>query len=509
MLTKTRSFRFAAAVLAIASFGVGVQAQTTFTKANNNTSLNLAASYTANTTVPTALDTIRLDTTLTGSTTAALGGDLSIFALTSNATFQFQVGATPGATLTIGGGGITKSNGAAPLLIASAVALSENQVWTLTGGGGTQNLQLNTTSFTTNGNTLSVTGNSTLDIRALGSLTLGSTVTFDTSVSINGNSTTTDVTFGGSNTNNTLNIVAGRLSGNTIGNFGVASAFGDGGTNTAIVVGGGTAGQNGVMIYTGNTASSNRTVTRDARSVASGINVTTAGETLTITGNVGSGTQVNAAGSGWVFGGAGNLTLTGVISNTSNVSSAGTAITKLGAGTLTLGGASNSTYTGNTTVTEGILIAITDKSLGNTAAVSVAGGTFEIRGATAGTVTIGAAGNFSLTSGVIKFQLGTAFDQLVSSGAGAFTISGGNFELDVTGPGFSYGDTYAVLSGFGGSNSVSGLSFSGFDTAGYTAALGTDGVLSFTVVPEPSIVVLLAIGIGVALIMRRRVRANG
>jgi autotransporter-associated beta strand protein len=171
-----------------------------------------------------------------------------------------------------------------------------------------------------------------------------------------------------------------------------------------------------------------------------------------------------------------------------------------------MGGASANTYTGATTVNLGTLIASTDKALGNTSAVNVAGGTLDLRGATAGTVTIGAAGNLSFTSGVIKFQLGTAFDQLVSSGAGAFSISGGTFELDVTGAGFSYGNTYAVLSGFGGSNSVSGLSFTGFDTAGYTAALGTNGVLSFTAIPEPSTWALLVAGMGTVVIAFRRRR---
>jgi len=354
-MTKKNTLSTFAAIVFASSFGLTAQAQTTFIKANNNTSLNFASSYTANTTVPTELDTVRVDTTLTGSTTAALGGNLSIFALTSNATSQFQISATANATLTIGAGGITKNNGAAALLVASAVALSANQTWTLTGGGGTQNFQLNSTSFNANGHTLAVSGNSTLDIRTLGSLTLGSTVTIDTSVSINGNSTTTDVTFGGSNTNNTLNIVAGKLRGNTIGNFGVASAFGDGGTNTAIALGGGNVGQNGLMVYTGNNISSNRTINRDARSVASGIEVTTAGQTLTISGNLGSGNQVNVLGSGWAFSGAGNLTLTGVISNSSNGSSTGgTTVTKTGTGTLTLSG--NNTFSGNTQVNEGTLL---------------------------------------------------------------------------------------------------------------------------------------------------------
>jgi hypothetical protein len=117
-------------------------------------------------------------------------------------------------------------------------------------------------------------------------------------------------------------------------------------------------------------------------------------------------------------------------------------------------------------------------------------------------VTLGAAANMSLSSGTIKFQLGTAFDQLISTSTGAFTITGGTFALDVTGGGFSYANTYAVLSGFGGSNSVSNLAFTGI--TGYTADLSTAGVLSFTAIPEPSTWALLAFSLTTVMVLRRR-----
>lgn len=178
-------------------------------------------------------------------------------------------------------------------------------------------------------------------------------------------------------------------------------------------------------------------------------------------------------------------------------------LAKTTSGTLTLSG--TSTYTGATTVTLGTLVASSNKALGNTASLNVNGGALDIRGTgTAGTLTLGSAANFSLSSGSMMLQLGTSFDQLVSSGAGSFSITGGTFALDVTGAGFDYGTTYAVLAGFGGSNSVSGLSFTGYDNTNYLANLGTDGVLSFGAIPEPSTWALLAFSLTTVMVLRRR-----
>ena len=178
-------------------------------------------------------------------------------------------------------------------------------------------------------------------------------------------------------------------------------------------------------------------------------------------------------------------------------------IVKTGAGTQTFSGTNS--YTGSTMITVGTLVAQADKALGDSSSVSVNGGTLDIRGATAGTVTLGANAGLSLSSGIINFQLGTSFDQLVSSGgAGAFTITGGTFALDVSGTGFSYANTYAVLSGFGGANSVTGLGFTGYDSVNYTASLGTNGVLSFVAVPEPATWALIAGAGTFFMVMRRR-----
>jgi len=200
-----------------------------------------------------------------------------------------------------------------------------------------------------------------------------------------------------------------------------------------------------------------------------------------------------------------NQTVDGSVSNAFNNNGTGIlAITKAGAANLTLTG-SNS-YTGQTTISAGTLRAENNKALGNTILLSITGGTLDVRGTTAGTLTLGTAANISLSTGTINFQLGTAFDSIVSNAAGAFTISGGTFALNVAGAGFDYANTYAVLSGFGGSNSVSGLGFTGYDTGSYTASLSNAGVLSFTVVPEPATWALLAGSLTVLMVSRRRRR---
>lgn len=139
-----------------------------------------------------------------------------------------------------------------------------------------------------------------------------------------------------------------------MGDFGVASNFGDGGTNSAINMG--ATSTMGTLEYTGNTASSNRTFNRAAPNVANvglrngNIDVSTAGQTLTLSGNLGSATS--AVNGGWNLGGNGNLTIT---SNLLDQGSTGlTAVSKFGGGTLTFAGAN--TYEGQTQVDGGTLL---------------------------------------------------------------------------------------------------------------------------------------------------------
>lgn len=200
---------------------------------------------------------------------------------------------------------------------------------------------------------------------------------------------------------------------------------------------------------------------------------------------------------GLTVGGAKNTSIAAILSGT-NSATAPASLTKRDAGTLTLTG--TNTYTGATTIQGGTLSAENNKALGNTTLVTLNGGNLDIRGATAGTVTLGTGADLMMTSGILTLDLGTLFDQIIGNGASSqFDISGGTLALNL-GTGFDYGNTYAVLSGFGGTNSVSGLNFTGI--SGYTGTLGTNGVLSFSAIPEPSTFLLSALG--VLLLLRRR-----
>jgi hypothetical protein len=105
---------------------------------------------------------------------------------------------------------------------------------------------------------------------------------------------------------------------------------------------------------------------------------------------------------------------------------------------------------------------------------------------------------FTMTGGTLQIDLATPF-QITGTGLGGWGITGGTWALSNV----AIGD-YPILTGYTG-GSVSGLTFSGFDTDQFQVSLGNDGVLS--VVPEPGVVALVAVGIGLVLFGRRRVRA--
>jgi len=124
-----------------------------------------------------------------------------------------------------------------------------------------------------------------------------------------------------------------------------------------------------------------------------------------------------------------------------------------------------------------------------------------------GTLTLTAGKNFSMTGGVLNIDLGSVYDAIAGSGSGTFSISGGEVSLDVTGAGFSYKNTYTLLSGFS-TGSVTNLAITGYDTMNYNATLSDTGILSFTAIPEPQTYGMLVGGIGMLLFLRRGFRGK-
>ena len=485
---------------------------TTFIKQDNTSNLNSALSYTANSGVPGVNDIIEIDGTFTASRTSALGASLSVFGInqTAAADFQFQINNTAGATLTIGAGGVTMAStvAGANLIFTNAVTLGANQTWTTVTGRG---LQMNGT-FNDGGKTLAVNGTGLFDLR--GSNTFGSNVTIDSSVSINAVGAT--VTFGGANTMNSLSVPNGRVVGATLGNFGVASNFGDGGTNTAITLGN---TSNGVMEYSGVSATSNRTINRDARSAASGIDVTNANQTLTLTGAMGSGTQLNSGSNGWSFGGAGNLTLNGAISNSTGVGSTGTTISKNGGGTLTLGSNSN-TYTGATDVNSGKLLIngnVSTSSLTTVKSGATLGGT-----GTVGAMVVNSNGTFAPGDNGIEslnvngnltldgasfsvFEINTAGDISDLAISTALLTFGGTLTVTNIGGALVAGDIFDLFdwSSSTGSFASVNLPVLGGGLAWDQSNLYSTGRIAVTAVPEPDLTALFG-GLGTLALLRRR-----
>lgn len=489
---------------------------TTFIKQDNTSNLNSALSYTANSGVPGVNDIIEIDGTFTASRTAALGANISVLGInqTAAADFQFQISTSAGSTLTIGANGVTMAStvSGANLIFTNAVTLGANQTWTTVTG---RNLQMNG-AFSDGGKTLAVNGTGLFDLR--GSNTFGSNVTIDSSVSIN--APTATVTFGGANTMNSLAVPSGRVIGATLGNFGVASNFGDGGTNTAISLGNTT---NGVMEYSGVSASSNRTVSRDARSAASGIDITNANQTLTLSGAMGSGSQTNAGSNGWVFGGAGNLILNGAITNATGANSTGTTISKNGGGTLTLG-SNSSNYTGVTDVNSGKLLIngnVSTSSLTTVKSNATLGGTGTVgtlvvnsNGTFApgdnGIESLNVSGNLTLDSGSFSlFEINTAGDVSDLAISSALLTFGGTLTITNIGGALVAGDSFNLFDWSSSTGTFSSviLPALGGGLAWDQSNLYSAGQIAVTAVPEPNAPALLG-ALGMLILFHRR-RAAG
>lgn len=535
MITRLR-YPLATAALLAAVAASSASAQT-ITKENNSTSLQFGASYVGGL-VPTGVNTLVIDNTLTGtSTTANLGGSVSVLGVNfnaapvSNAARAFTIG-TGGGTLSIGAGGITKAANTSTFLIQSPIALTANQTWTINSvtGTGTGNFAIQG-NIADGGFTANITGAGRVDITPSGTVTFGNGVNLNTATVVINNAAAV-VNLGNASQADNFQIVKGRAIGSALGNFGVAGSFGDGGTNTAITMGGGTAGDHGFLEYTGATASSTRTFNFDRRTTGSEIRNTNAASTLTLAGNIQNSQGTASANSAYSFGGAGNLALTGNEQLKDNTDAAfSTTLNKNGAGTLTISGANANisttagTYQGATNVNAGLLVVSGAGSINSTSGITVADGAgFIYDSSTALTKTV------TLASGARFGGDGTVNNISIGNGV-KFVFDGNNTGLTVTGTA-TFDNTFGIddLANADGSSIVwslindgtytlvsNGGSFSNIENFGVANALLVgigrhaffqDGSLQLVVsaIPEPSAYAALAgLGVlGLAAFRRRR-----
>lgn len=230
-----------------------------------------------------------------------------------------------------------------------------------------------------------------------------------------------------------------------------------------------------------------------------GSNVTTA--TLVISGTTsteGTGRlrmAVGADGNFHVKNAGAALTITADITGNYN-------LTKTGAGTLTLGAANTFGADKTFTVEAGTVNANHTAALGS-GNVAVSGGSLTMNEAGVGSIILKADKSFSMSAGTLgfSFESVSSHDQIIGSGTGTFSITGGI--IDLTNSITDYSVTYALFRDFS-SGSVANLTFINYDNANYIASLGNDGVLSFSAIPESSTAAALLGGLVLALVVWHR-----
>lgn len=197
-----------------------------------------------------------------------------------------------------------------------------------------------------------------------------------------------------------------------------------------------------------------------------------------------------------------NLTVAGGTLALTGTSKAYRGATTISGGTLNLG---TSLATGSVDVSVGTLTSSVASVTLGTGAVSMSSGFITPGGVgTVGSFTLAANQTFTTTGGTLNFNIGGTFDQIIGSGTGAFSLTNTTLALNdgVT----SVAGSYLLFSGFGGTNTVSGLIITGLDP-GFSGVLGANGVLTVSAIPEPSTWAALfgAAALGIAVLRRRNI----
>lgn len=229
-----------------------------------------------------------------------------------------------------------------------------------------------------------------------------------------------------------VTISNGTISAASIGNSGSNSALG---TNGTITIGGGS--NPGQLTWTGTSETTDKSFAMGGSTGGVTISASTAGQTLTISSALVSGSSTGAT-RGLTLTGSGNITFNGAIGNGTGASGGVVTLTKSGAGTATLSGANS--YSGLTTVSAGTLAlsggsAISDSGTVN---LTVSGATLSVGASEtigsligiAGTsVALAASQTLTVAEAATQTYAGVisgASGALTKSGVGSLTLSGAN-----------------------------------------------------------------------------------
>ncbi len=118
------------------------------------------------------------------------------------------------------------------------------------------------------------------------------------------------------------------------------------------------------------------------------------------------------------------------------------------------------------------------------------GGTLDLNGTAAGTLTLQSGNSFQVNGGTLALTLGTNSDQILGGAGGTFSLTNLTLDIDQA-SGFNVNDSYQLFSGFDSSASVDDIET---NILGYDADISSTGVLTLQATPEPSMWLLLGFG---------------